>query len=67
MSLSRGVRDRAPARDRPAILVFIYVPIALIVLYSFNAAGSAAWPIQSFTLDWYVEALSDTGHPGRAR
>jgi putative spermidine/putrescine transport system permease protein len=43
------------------VLAFIYVPIAIIVLYSFNAARVATWPITSFTLDWYVRALNDTG------
>ena len=44
-----------------AVLVFIYVPIAIIVLYSFNAAKVASWPIQSFTIDWYLQAFSDPG------
>ena len=43
------------------ILAFIYVPIGIIVLYSFNAAKVATWPITSFTLDWYVKAFSDAG------
>jgi putative spermidine/putrescine transport system permease protein len=44
-----------------AILGFIYVPIGIIVLYSFNAAKVATWPISSFTIDWYVKAFSDAG------
>jgi len=43
------------------VLGFIYLPIAIIVLYSFNAAKVATWPITSFTLDWYVKAFSDAG------
>ena len=43
------------------ILGFIYVPIGIIVLYSFNAAKVATWPITSFTVDWYVKAFSDAG------
>jgi putative spermidine/putrescine transport system permease protein len=43
------------------VLVFIYVPIGIIVLYSFNAAKVATWPITSFTVDWYVKAFSDPG------
>ncbi len=43
------------------ILAFIYVPIGIIVLYSFNAAKVATWPITSFTIDWYVKAFSDAG------
>ena len=44
-----------------ATLGFIYVPIAIIVLYSFNASKLASWPIQSFTIDWYLQAFSDPG------
>ena len=43
------------------ILAFIYVPIGIIVLYSFNAAKVATWPITSFTIDWYVKAFNDAG------
>ena len=43
------------------ILAFIYLPIGIIVLYSFNAAKVATWPITSFTLDWYIKAFNDPG------
>ena len=43
------------------ILAFIYLPIGIIVLYSFNAAKVATWPITSFTLDWYIKAFNDAG------
>jgi putative spermidine/putrescine transport system permease protein len=43
------------------VLAFIYLPIAIIVLYSFNAAKVATWPITSFTLDWYTKAFNDAG------
>ena len=44
-----------------AILVFIYVPIAIIVLFSFNTSRVATWPISGFTLEWYQKAFSDQG------
>ena len=43
------------------ILAFIYLPIGIIVLYSFNAARVATWPITSFTVDWYIKAFNDAG------
>jgi len=43
------------------ILAFIYIPIALIFVYSFNAAPNAAWPPAGFTLHWWSEALRNTG------
>ena len=42
-------------------LAFIYVPIFLIVLYSFNSARVASWPIAGLTLDWYGKALANAG------
>ena len=44
-----------------AVLAFIYIPIGIIILYSFNAARVATWPITSFTIDWYVKAFNDPG------
>jgi putative spermidine/putrescine transport system permease protein len=43
------------------ILVFIYVPIALIFIYSFNSGTTASWPPVGFTLHWWQEALRNTG------
>jgi putative spermidine/putrescine transport system permease protein len=42
-------------------LAFIYFPIVLIVLYSFNSARVASWPIAGLTLDWYGRALGNVG------
>ncbi len=36
-----------------AYLVFLYLPVALIPLFSFNNSIQAAFPLQGFTLDWY--------------
>jgi len=44
-----------------ATLAFIYVPIALIVLYAFNGNLSLRWPIGNLTLRWFGRALSDEG------
>jgi len=43
------------------LLAFIYIPIILIVLYSFNSSRIATWPIAGFTLEWYGKALQDEG------
>jgi putative spermidine/putrescine transport system permease protein len=42
-------------------LAFIYIPIGVIVLYSFNAARVATWPISGLTIDWYLKAIENTG------
>jgi putative spermidine/putrescine transport system permease protein len=42
-------------------LAFIYVPIAVVVLYSFNASPLVRWPITELTTDWYARAFQDEG------
>jgi spermidine/putrescine transport system permease protein len=37
-----------------AYLVFLYLPISLIPLFSFNASIQAAFPLKGFTLQWYA-------------
>jgi len=42
-----------------AVLLFLFLPIVLIVLFSFNASPTLSFPINGFTFDWYREALGD--------
>lgn len=42
-----------------AVYLFLYVPIGIIVLFSFNA-GKAASQLQGFSVQWYGKALSNT-------
>jgi putative spermidine/putrescine transport system permease protein len=44
-----------------ATLAFIYVPIAVVVLYSFNASSLVRWPITELTTEWYVKAFANEG------
>jgi putative spermidine/putrescine transport system permease protein len=39
------------------IYVFLYLPIFLLILFSFNDSPSATFPLQGFTLKWYRQAL----------
>jgi putative spermidine/putrescine transport system permease protein len=43
------------------VLAFIYLPLAIIVIYAFNASGTSAWPPAGFTLTWFGEALANSG------
>jgi len=43
------------------LLVVIYVPILLIVLYAFNPSKSQKWPVTGLTLQWIQAAI---GNPG---
>ncbi|MEA2631612.1 MAG: putative spermidine/putrescine transport system permease protein [Chloroflexota bacterium] len=60
MQMSRSARIALRVATA-VVLAFIYLPIIVIVLYSFNAAKVATWPITAFTLDWYATAFSDAG------
>lgn len=41
-----------------AYVVFLYLPIVLLPLFSFNQSMTPSFPLTGFTLDWYV-ALAD--------
>jgi putative spermidine/putrescine transport system permease protein len=58
MQISRGTR-LGLAIATVVILAFIYIPIGIIVLYSFNSGTVATWPIAGLTTDWYARALQD--------
>ena len=44
-----------------AILFFMYVPIALVVIYAFSENGTSAWPPTSLSLKWVEIAAANTG------
>jgi spermidine/putrescine transport system permease protein len=39
------------------VLVFLYAPIAILVIFSFNKASVPTFPLSGFTLRWYREFL----------
>jgi putative spermidine/putrescine transport system permease protein len=43
-----------------ATVAFIYLPIALIVVYAFNTNRVPTWPPAGFTLDWFARAAAST-------
>jgi putative spermidine/putrescine transport system permease protein len=44
-----------------AVLFFMYVPLLLVLINSFNASRVFDWPPKSFTLDWWGLALDNQG------
>ena len=49
-----------------AVYLFLYLPIAVLVVFSFNAARqTAVW--DGFTLDWYRRLAADTPLLGAVR
>jgi len=42
-----------------AVYVFVFLPIAIVILMSFNSAKFGAFPLQGFSLDWYRQLFQD--------
>jgi putative spermidine/putrescine transport system permease protein len=41
------------------VLLFLYVPIALICVYAFNESNIQSWPIPGLTTKWFSPAIHD--------
>ena len=63
LRLTRGAKIGLGATVA-VVLAFMYIPLALVVLNSFNAARIASWPVTDFSLNWWVVAF--TSEPIRA-
>ena len=48
------------------VLVFLYLPLGLIVLYSFNETNINSWPFPGFSTQWF-EKLCTTRCPRTPR
>jgi putative spermidine/putrescine transport system permease protein len=44
-----------------AVLLFIYLPLAVVIGYAFNSSGTVSWPPASFGTKWVEAALANTG------
>src|ERR1700758_1782114 len=42
------------------VFAFIYLPIVVLIVYSFNRDGVGGFPPRHFTLDWYRQLFSDS-------
>ncbi len=42
-------------------LAFIYIPLSVVVINSFNASRTFSWPPSSFTTQWWSKAVENTG------
>lgn len=42
-----------------AVMLFLYLPLFIIILYSFNAESVNAFPISSYSLKWYQALFKD--------
>src|SRR3954466_11341641 len=59
MTAPRATRSISFLSGYYAVLIaLLYLPIAILVLFSFNANQVLAFPLQGFTLEWYGNALA---------
>jgi spermidine/putrescine transport system permease protein len=56
IEMSRGTADRIQKAAAAAVLLFLYLPIAIVVLLSFTPEQSPTFPMPGLSLRWY-EAL----------
>lgn len=42
-------------------LLFLYLPLAIVAIMSFNSANSLNWPPESLTLHWWRDTWNSTG------
>jgi spermidine/putrescine transport system permease protein len=43
------------------VFAFLYLPIVVLIAYSFNREGVGGFPPRHFTLDWYRQLFADGG------
>ena len=60
---NRPSSSRTPFLTFYAALVyaFLYFPIVVLILYSFNGSGVGGFPPHNWTLDWYRQLFGDAG------
>jgi spermidine/putrescine transport system permease protein len=49
------------------MLLFLYLPIVLLAVFSFSANTSLSFPLKGFSLEWYGKAFGDPALLGAAR
>jgi spermidine/putrescine transport system permease protein len=56
---SEAVRPRWLLLHAVAVFAFLYLPIAVLIVYSFNREGVGGFPPRHLTLDWYRILFAD--------
>ena len=61
MTLSRLSRSDAGPVHASLVLAFIYTPLVLVVVNSFNTSRTFSWPPDGFTTQWWQAAWQSEG------
>jgi spermidine/putrescine transport system permease protein len=59
MSAAPVPRSRWLLAHALAVFAFLYLPIAVLIIYSFNGQGVGGFPPRNLTLDWYRTLFAD--------
>ena len=59
MSTGRETRSTLFSAYAALVFAFIYLPILVLIVYSFNRDGVGGFPPHHFTLDWYRQLFGD--------
>src|SRR4029077_13096478 len=59
MSAGRVKGSRWLTAHAIVVFAFLYLPIAVLVVYSFNGAGVGGFPPRDLTLNWYRTLFAD--------
>jgi spermidine/putrescine transport system permease protein len=55
----RRIRNLGSSLFLASLIVFLFAPLLVVVLFSFNATASLSFPIPGFSLRWYDKVLDD--------
>ena len=56
---ARGLKSRWLAAYAFCVFAFLYLPIVVLIVYSFNGAGVGGFPPHDLTLAWYRQLAAD--------
>ena len=60
MTISRGARYALTSLMGVG-LAFIYVPLSVVIINSFNASRTFSWPPEQYTTIWWSKAIDNPG------
>ena len=56
--MARNLGDKALSLYTALIVLYVYLPIIFLILMSFKSGSSISFPIEGFTLFWYVGPIT---------
>lgn len=57
--ISRYAADTAFMTFVGILMAFLYIPIWVLIIFSFNDSRTLTWPLTGFTTEWYVKLFNN--------